>query len=151
MARDESSKTGEIVPPPLSDAESTETVEFPYVEWEMAIWRVTIPEDLRQPLGLPTSVVRTPVAIDAKIRANHARDVTQYESLSEHLLRWQRAGLDPREPDKWNIFFVDQGRWFTVVIGRDRNGSLNPVSVHSTNDEVYLQRRWARGNFVERG
>jgi hypothetical protein len=92
-----------------------------------------LPPDLQQVLGLPVRAIRVPNEIDAKIRGKHAQNLGQYEDLNRWLADSQYAGQDPNDAMKWEVYIpLSSLHWLAVVIGRDKNGSHNLVSVYMT-------------------
>lgn len=131
-------------------------LDVPPVEWEDVGARKTLPPELQQLIGASTPTLRVAQTVVRKIRELHARDLPEFEQLDRHLRDWERAGEDPRGHDDpryqdiWNVFFRDRGRTFIVVIGKDRGGSFNVVSVYSADNMSYFVKRWARGTWTLR-
>jgi hypothetical protein len=63
---------------------------------------------------------------------------------SAHIAGWLLAGPEPGKADKWRVFFQIEQRWCVAVIGRDRNGSYNVITMHSPSDRNYLPNMMAK-------
>ena len=123
--------------------------QLPVLEWEIAERRVVLPVDLQIVLQLETSVLRWRRSKYEKVAREHAQQVEQRVllDLDHHLDRWERAGPEPGKSETWRVFFRVEGRWVLVVIGRDREGSTNVVTLYSPSDNRYLVNMIAKGGY----
>ena len=77
-------------------------------------------------------------------------DQQQLDNLSTHLKNWEKAGKQPGKDNTWNVFFREEGRWFMAVIGCDKNGNYNLVTLYSAR-ESYFVKRWVTRTFITPG
>jgi hypothetical protein len=126
---------------------------LPILEWEIAEERVVLPEDLQILLGLETPVLRWRRSKYEQVMVDHDQPIEQRarRHLSAWLSRWERAGAEPGKSETWRVFLREAGRWVVVVIGRDREGSLNLITVHSPSDKKYVPNMLAKGEYAFRG
>jgi hypothetical protein len=109
--------------------------------WEIVHQRKRIPVNLRQHLGLQTGILRVSRQVDTKIRAQHASEVDQYETLDELLPQWVHALPDPSSSDTWQIYIpLDAKHWPAVVVGKEQSGSFNLISVFRIRDRNVRNR-----------
>lgn len=125
---------------------------LPVMDWEIAEMRVVMPADLQTVLGFETPVLRWRRSKFEHVIATHAQPTEQQvlNDLSGYLNRWERAGLAPAKTETWRVFFRKDVRWVLVVIGRDREGSLNAIAMYSPSDKNYLRNMIAKGNYSYR-
>lgn len=128
--------------------------ELPIVEWEVKERRASIPFHLRLALGIEPSILRVPRTVDQKIRQRHPRVIPIYESLSQAIGRWEYAGTSRHSERTYEILVGDAiGRSVLIVIGFDKNESLNLVTIYyprASNSEnkqrQMIRRERKRGN-----
>lgn len=158
MGDDESSQSDEIEISPINSRAHRvpggiwNEDELPVLEWEMPEHRVVLPEELRHLCGFDVPVLRWARSKYQRVLERHIQPVEQQvlRDLSEHLGGWIRAGLEPGKTDVWRVFFQVEDRWCVAVLGRDRNGSHNVVTMHSPSDRNYLPNMMAKGNYAAR-
>jgi hypothetical protein len=122
---------------------------LPYLEWELTQERFRIPVDLQQVLRLPTALVRIGIDIDRKQRTKHVRTLDLYLQRQSLLMNWEYWREHPSHPSgtRWEVLqFVVAGNErhavpVIVVLGTDRRGSLNLITIHRKN------ARWAQRFF----
>jgi hypothetical protein len=122
---------------------------LPVTEWEIPEHRVVLPADLQAALGLGVSVLRWRRSKHEQVSVDHGQPIEQRvrRNLSAWLTRWERAGTEPGKLETWRVFFRENERWIVVVIGRDREESLNVVTVYSPSDKNYLPNMLAKGDY----
>lgn len=125
---------------------------LPVMEWEAADQRVVVPLNLQRVLGLETAVLRWASVKHSKVVRDHNQPTEhrQRQEIEQCLDEWEWAGLEPGKPNVWRVFYRHVGRWGLIVIGRDRNGSLNVVTTYSPKNPHSLPNVIKRGNYVKR-
>jgi len=74
----------------------------------------------------------------------HPSDVADIQRMEDLMKRLLAAGRDPRKNrSEFLLFCGDDSKMFRVVIGLDKAGSLNIVTVFAT-DRAKEIRRWKR-------
>lgn len=115
---------------PEDISRSDDEDDLPEVEWEIVSQRKRIPEDLRGYIDLPVAILRVSRSVDRKIRDSHQPDIAYYEQLDNLLPNWAYAIPDPKSQSTWQVYVpLSQSHWLAVIIGRDRNGSVNLISM----------------------
>lgn len=103
---------------------------LPVLEWEAAEYRVVVPAWLQAMLKIDFPVLRWSSAKRSRVLVEHA-DVAPYvANLTEMLDRIAWAGREPGRPPTWRMMFRDEGRWFQVVVGEDKLGRTNMITVY---------------------
>lgn len=125
---------------------------LPVTAWESPVHRIVLPANLQRVLRLESPVIRWATSKREKMIVQHPQpiEVQQRQHLDRLLARWEWAGLQPRKDDTWRVFVRQGERWSLVVIGRDRNGSLNLVTTYSPSDPASLWNMIQRGSYVSR-
>lgn len=116
---------------------------LPVTEWEAPECRVVIPDHLQMSLHLKVPpVLRWADAKYREVAARHARDMAIINDLTRYLDGWQFHGLETgTKAGKELILFEDeQGRWYSVSIGADRNGSYNIVTAFGSSQRAFMRR-----------
>jgi hypothetical protein len=114
------------------------------MEWEAPAYRVVLPENLQEALGFETSVLRWSRKKRDQTLREHPADRGVIDTLNDLLPLVSRAGIDPRPGrNESRSFFEYQGHLYRVVMGPDRSGSVNVVSVYGTSKPSEI-RRWQR-------
>jgi hypothetical protein len=126
--------------------------DLPILEWEIPEERVVLTAELQILLGLETPVLRWRRSKYEQVMVEHAQPIEHgvRRHLSAWLSRWERAGAEPGKPETWRVFLRAGGRWVVVVIRRDREGSLNLITVHSPSDKRYVPNMLAKGDYAFR-
>jgi hypothetical protein len=126
--------------------------ELPVLPWEAPEHRVVIPEDLGRLLGVEVAVLRWARSKYQRVLERHSQpiEVRVLHMPSAHIAGWLLAGPGPGKADKWRVFFQIEQRWCVAVIGRDRNGSYNVITMHSPSDRNYLPNMMAKGKYSAR-
>lgn len=116
----------------------------PVLEWEIEELRIYVPTSLTEQIGIGDSCIRVPKSVDRKIRHKHAEILDEYLHLNQFIDQWAAYRLRENrtevymEPDK-------RGNRTMIVIGHDRSGSLNLISIYQVR-----QRNWRNRELVER-
>lgn len=111
-------------------AETGDTNELPPLVWEIVALRTRLPESLCSYLGFDVATLRVSHTVDRKIRSAHTEDVPYYEQLEMLLPEWKHAIPDPKSIATWQIYIpLTDAHWLAVIVGKDRNDSINLVSV----------------------
>ena len=116
---------------------------LPVTEWEAPECRVVIPGHLQMSLHLKVpAVLRWADAKYREVEARHARDMAIINDLTRYLDGWQLHGLETgAKAGKELVLFADeQGRWYSVSIGVDRNGSYNIVTAFGSSQRAFMRR-----------
>ncbi|MCC6705479.1 MAG: hypothetical protein IT334_11420 [Thermomicrobiales bacterium] len=117
---------------------------LPITEWEDAYQRLVLPERVQISLALDQAVIRWARVKRAQVLNEHPSDVADIERIEELMKRLLAAGRDPRKNrSEFLLFCGDDRKMFRVVIGLDKAGSLNIVTVFATDREKEI-RRWKR-------
>lgn len=142
----------EVAPLPEPDDTVTDSTidDLPVMEWELVERRIRLPEDLRDALQLPVSALRWSAAKHAKVLREHHADRAVILDLEQSLSMWKAAGPQIGCDDTWLVLLVYRDRQYIVVIGCDRSGSHNVVTVFGTTDSGYVQRRMSQPGIVRR-
>jgi hypothetical protein len=125
---------------------------LPVMEWEAAEHRVVVPLHLQVALGLEVAVLRwASVKYLKVVRDHHQRiEQEQRDQIERCLDSWEWAGPQPEKADVWRVFYQYAGRWGLMVVGRDRNGSVNVVTMLSPKNPHSLPNMIRRGNYTQR-
>lgn len=103
---------------------------LPVLEWEAAEYRVVLPAWLQEALGISVPVLRWSRAKRALVLTRHGDVGLRLVRLTELLNGVEWAGREPREAASWRIMFRDERRWFQAIIGEDKLGRTNMVTVY---------------------
>jgi hypothetical protein len=117
---------------------------LPVTDWEAPEHRVVLPSSLQDALGYETPILRWSRAKRARNIRDHPADLVVIERLNDVLPLVERAGPDFRPGRCESLAFLwHESRLYRVVVGPDRSGSFNVVSVYGT-DRAAEIRRWMR-------
>lgn len=114
------------------------------MEWEIEELRIPVPDSLGIFVGIGDRFIRVPRSVDQKIRSKHANVLDKYLALSQSLKDWDAIRV--RE-NRTEVYFSpdDRGNRLMALIGHDRNGSLNLISMY-----LVRQRNWRNRELVFR-
>ena len=117
---------------------------LPQTEWEVLDQRKSIPADLQSRIGAPTSVIRVPMSVHEKISTKHANVLADYSMLGQHLETWQAYRTVNH---RWEIYMPerDDGDRLMAIIGMDKTGSINLVSLY-----LVRRRNWKNRPLIPR-
>lgn len=111
---------------------------LPETSWEVVSARGIMPDDLRVALKAPVAMLRVPQNIDAKLHdGRHVAALSHYQQLTATLAHWRYYRVDPRDPSKYQVYVevmdeVETTIWLRIVVGLDRSGSWNLVTLFCT-------------------
>ena len=127
--------------------------ELPILSWEAPEHRIVLPSDLQRLCDFDGPVLRWAKSKYQRVVEQHSQpiELLVFRDPSSHISGWLRAGPEPGRAERWRVFFQVEHRWFVAVIGRDRNGSQNIVTIHSPSDRNYLPNMMAKGTYRVRG
>lgn len=112
---------------------------LPVTDWEIEELRIRVPESLASQIGVPERIVRVPGSIDQKIRTRHPNILVQYLNLNELLEQWDAVRL---RVGRVEVYLApdDRGNRTMIVIGYDRRGSLNLISMYQVRERNWRNR-----------
>ena len=79
-----------------------------------------------------------------------ARPRTQelLDTINQTIKGWRYVGREPDETIVWHVLFENGGHWNDLVLGPDRSGSWNVITLHPLRDRqfrILLESGWVEG------
>lgn len=129
---------------------------LPVLAWEVAEYRVVLPQDVQAYIGLDSPVVRVPIEVHEKLTFKHAAAQHVYDELSMHLLFWTQRGrvIGEGGDARWRFVVsvaTSSGKTspYVIVFARRRDATYTLVTAHYRN-ESYVRRLIAEGALEQR-
>jgi hypothetical protein len=102
----------------------------PWEDWEH---RILLPASLQGVLGFASPVLRWSRVKRERCLQDHPADRDVIERIGDLLALVECAGVDPRQGRmEFLAFFWYRARLYRVVMGHDRRGSQNMITVYGT-------------------